>query len=363
MRPPNPNEIEITIFGPGYGECIVMHVGSGKWLIVDSCLDKNSKSPASIIYLKSLGVNPKDAVVIVAASHWHDDHIKGLSDTVKICTSATLAFSGAFTNKEFLALLQYHEDQPVGKIDKGGTEFLKCLKHAKTAKQLIKPLFADTIIVDFETEALAHKQKVELRALSPSSDQFLNFLCQCPNFVTDNIGKAKTRLTIPNRNDLSVAMLFSIGKQSVLLGADLEEIGNSNRGWQAVVELRKSRKHLAHIYKIPHHGSSGAHLDQVWQYLLFPKPLSVVTPWMHGGQILPKETDKNRIKGLSSKAFITSVKKQPLKRNYDRETLKYLKRWNIDLKKAVFSGGYVTFRWIPPETNPNISTYNGAELL
>ncbi len=58
MKPPNPDEIEITVFGPGYGECIVIHAGSGKWFIVDSCLDMTGL-PASIVHLNSLGVKPK----------------------------------------------------------------------------------------------------------------------------------------------------------------------------------------------------------------------------------------------------------------------------------------------------------------
>ena len=51
---PKPNEIEVTVFGPGYGECIVIHIGSGKWAIIDSCLD-DAFEPASLSYLRSLG--------------------------------------------------------------------------------------------------------------------------------------------------------------------------------------------------------------------------------------------------------------------------------------------------------------------
>ena len=362
MKAPDPDEIEVTVFGPGYGECIVIHAGSGKWLIIDSCLDR-SREPASIVYLRSLGINPEEAVVTVAASHWHDDHIKGLSETVKQCRSARLAFSNAFTKEEFLALLYCYEDQPVSKIDRGGTEFLECLQHAREKGRQIKPLSEDTVVIDFDAGVLAHKQRVELRALSPSSAQFIDFLRRCPSFVDDNIGKPKTRLTAPKRNDLSVAMLFSIGEQAVLLGADLEEVGDPNRGWQAVISLRGSREHLAHIHKIPHHGSSGAHLDQVWQSLLHPKPWSVVTPWMHGGNVLPHPQDKARIRQLSTAAYLTSTKRNSLKTNYDKETLKHIKRSGVDFWRAVFSGGYVTFRWTPPAMRPNVSCYNGAGVL
>ena len=40
--PPGKNEFEITLFGPGYGESVVLHVGSGAWIVVDSCIDKEN---------------------------------------------------------------------------------------------------------------------------------------------------------------------------------------------------------------------------------------------------------------------------------------------------------------------------------
>jgi len=78
---PKADEIEVTIFGTGYVECIVIHVGSGKWVIIDSCLDDANK-PASLSYLQSLGVSVETNVIAVSASHWHDDHIKGLAKTI-----------------------------------------------------------------------------------------------------------------------------------------------------------------------------------------------------------------------------------------------------------------------------------------
>ena len=360
MKAPDPDEIEISVFGPGYGECIVIHAGSGRWLIVDSCWDKNHV-PASISYLKSLGVNPAEAVVAVSASHWHDDHIKGLSETVKQCRSARLAFSGAFTELDFLALLQYFDDQPVATIDRGGTEFLKCLQYAGQVGRTIKPLLEDTVVADFDAGALAHGQRVELRALSPSSAQFVDFLRNCQRSIHCNLGTAKTRLA--SRNDLSVAMLLSIGEQSALLGADLEEIGDPDKGWQAVVKLRGSRKHLAHILKVPHHGSSSAHLDQVWENLLIPKPWSVITPWIRGGRTLPKPKDAERIRRHSTAAYLTSKSRSSLKLKYDWQTLKHIKRSNVKIEKAVFKGGHVTFRWRPPNRKPNVTLHNGASRL
>ena len=53
---PAPDSIDISIFGPGIGECCVFHIGDGKWFVVDSCTD-TSGSPVALTYLQQLGVD------------------------------------------------------------------------------------------------------------------------------------------------------------------------------------------------------------------------------------------------------------------------------------------------------------------
>ena len=67
---PEENEIEISLFGPGYGECVVVHLGSDHWVVVDSCIDVESRRPVAVEYLEILGRDPAGAVKCVVASHW-----------------------------------------------------------------------------------------------------------------------------------------------------------------------------------------------------------------------------------------------------------------------------------------------------
>ena len=66
--PPKPDQIELTLTGPGYGECIVFHIGNCNWVIIDSCLDKK-KIPVALSYLRSLGVDPAKNVRLIVATH------------------------------------------------------------------------------------------------------------------------------------------------------------------------------------------------------------------------------------------------------------------------------------------------------
>ena len=57
------DEIELTLFGPGYGESVVLHIGDGA--VVDSCIDKDGR-PSALSYLENL--DPAEVVVLVAAT-------------------------------------------------------------------------------------------------------------------------------------------------------------------------------------------------------------------------------------------------------------------------------------------------------
>lgn len=70
--------MEVSLFGPGYGECVVLHLGHGEWVIIDSCISAAASDPAPIHYLASIGVDPDLEVGLVVATHWHDDHIRGM---------------------------------------------------------------------------------------------------------------------------------------------------------------------------------------------------------------------------------------------------------------------------------------------
>ena len=119
--PPRDDELEVTLFGPGFGESVVLHVGDGKWLIVDSCIHPESSLPAALDYLFQLKVDVNEAVKLVVATHWHDDHIRGISGVFNACQSAELVISGALQVDEFLKLVALYQDRQVAKSSASDT--------------------------------------------------------------------------------------------------------------------------------------------------------------------------------------------------------------------------------------------------
>ena len=103
-KSPDRDELEVTLLGPGYGESVVLHIGDGNWIIVDSCIDGNG-DPRPLQYVESLGVDPSRAVGLIVATHWHDDHIRGMARLVELCPAAQFCCASALCREEFLTLV------------------------------------------------------------------------------------------------------------------------------------------------------------------------------------------------------------------------------------------------------------------
>jgi metal-dependent hydrolase (beta-lactamase superfamily II) len=53
------------------------------------------------VYLKRIGFNPAICVKSIIATHWHDDHIRGLAQVFRECESADFCCSDALKDSEF----------------------------------------------------------------------------------------------------------------------------------------------------------------------------------------------------------------------------------------------------------------------
>jgi Metallo-beta-lactamase superfamily len=216
---PADNEIEISIFGPGFGECIIIHAGFNEWIVIDSCIESESGRPAALIYLESRGVDPATAVKFILCTHWHDDHVGGMSDLLRACESARFACSSALTRTEFLDVVQAFNKRPLIASTSGLTEISKVLSILRARGQVPKFAIADRSLL-----RLMRPDHCELTALSPSDAEFQRFIQGIGKLVPE-VAMVKFRLPSPSENDISVATWLRVGPFRVLLGADLEEHG------------------------------------------------------------------------------------------------------------------------------------------
>lgn len=120
--PPTTNELELSLFGPGIGESLVIHLGNGDWIVVDSCFDEQRQAVA-LSYLESLGVDVSTQVKLVLVTHWHDDHICGISQVVAAARTAEFACSAALDGQEFFNLVAARKEVSLVGQTSGVEEF------------------------------------------------------------------------------------------------------------------------------------------------------------------------------------------------------------------------------------------------
>jgi len=154
---------------------------------------------------------------------------------------------------------------------------------------------------------LSDDPAVTIKALSPSDAGFVAAVAQLRSVPAPTEGAAKLRPPKINTNDASVVISVRVGQEELLLlGADLEERGSPNLGWQAVVGDWSLSNGKHKVFKVPHHGSSNGHLNEVWEKMLVRDATCIVTSFVHGNSVVPERQDCERLASLTKHAFLTT---------------------------------------------------------
>lgn len=358
ISPPDADEIEVTLFGPGYGESVLVHLGEGRWLVVDSCLGAWAPNvPAPLWYFDQLGLDPASAVGLVLVSHWHDDHVAGISRVIQACSLARVALSSAFPKKEFLELVTTYSKLAVE--EPGVSELSRTLRLLAKSTRMA---FAnqDRQLLVHQTEAGARK----VFALSPSDLALERALVAFGKLLPEP-GQRPRRIGAPSSNESSVALWIEAPPTNILLGADLEEFQTSGRGWTAVLESSTGADGKASYFKIPHHGSETAYCPGVWAEKLVEVPVACVSPFKGGSVELPRPEDVARIQGHTSLAYATGrPRSKKAARDLPKAVQKTLKEQGKTLYYEPLADGYVTARWkVGHDSGWRVKTYGEAGEL
>jgi hypothetical protein len=327
------------VLGPGYGESVVVHLGSGDWLVVDSCIDTTdpAKPVAPLRYLRALGVNVDTAVRYIFVSHWDDDHIRGLSEVVEACPNSRFIASAVFPDDKFI---QFVGAMSIGSAATDGAG-------VRNMKRILETLFArGQVMTRAAPNREIHSSPV-VKCWSPSdydSQEFLMYLAQMHPRAAQPLRKA-----IPASGNLtSVVVSINWEQTSALLGADMEYSSDVRQGWGAIVtEAQRTRWASCDLVKIPHHGSRTGHDDRMWASLVKELPISVIAPFGRGPIAArpPRSTDIRRISERSSAAYVTARHRQPSKTSKHAAVARSLREGNITMTSPNVGLGIVRHRY------------------
>ncbi len=345
------NQIELCIFGKGFGECITIHLGNNQWVIIDSFLNFATKRPIALEYLESLSVDASRNVCLVVATHWHDDHIRGIYEIVKKADNARFVCSQALTNCEFQKFVKRHQTNlmtSVGsKVDEINNIFEFFLSKPENRKYK-NPCMASEGKILFEL--LEPNNSIPLGckilSLSPSDADVFNFMKNIANMMPENNTPKRSAKRI-SENQASVVMHVGYGNICLLLGSDMENNHDIDSGWDAIINSDVFSLQKSVIYKVPHHGSVTGHNDRIWEGLLLESPLSVVTPFVNGRVQLPTKDQINSIMSKSLNLLATGLPSNVRNKKRDASVEKEIKSANIKLKPLGAGLGAIRLRSMP----------------
>lgn len=304
------DELEITTMGVGSqsGESIVMHLGDGNWIIIDSC--KTCDGIVMPLYhLKMLGVELEHVNKIVC-THWHDDHIGGLSTVVEQCTNAEFYYPIVGQDNNYLSLLRKGDKaQNQSSVWK---EFIACYNLAKQKSSFCG---SDKLVYDDD-------KGIQLFTLSPSDKMIAKMLQIIADFEKSaDYRRFNDSAITPNMG--CSALLLVTPECKILLGADLEA-NRSNKenedacinqcakryevGWCNVIKKSTSfkRKKISY-FKLPHHSSKTGYCNAIYTEHVTDLPISVSTVFVNNAGVkLPQKDMLIKYHDRSTEMYLTS---------------------------------------------------------
>lgn len=215
--------------GSDYGESIILNVGNNNWIVVDSCIDPYTKKCIPLQYLIEAGVNIKQDVKLIVCTHWHDDHIQGISQLYQECESSKFCMAIAKDKRKFLQLVMLDYEKAKSSESISSTnELNKCLKIKKERELPFiyavqdKPLF-------FHEENNITSQVI---SLSPSDQTIEDYDAQISTLMKEYAASNRKIVNL-SPNDKSVVLLVKINEHRILLGSDLEVNSDETKdGWE-----------------------------------------------------------------------------------------------------------------------------------
>ncbi|WP_445152460.1 hypothetical protein [Baekduia sp. Peel2402] len=287
-------------------------------MVVDSHRDAASKQPVALSYLAGLGVNPATAVDVVVATHWHDDHVRGLSRVLAAAPNARFVASGAWEGKQFLRVVEYmrqrsfrtaaQRDQLIladAGRPSGVGEMGAVLDRLQSRGQ--RPVWAlEDRLIWPRTDA--PRAPVTVTAVAPSDDTVLRSQAAFAELRREL--PLIDAIPLPKPNDCSLALWVRTPHLAVLLGGDLVDVPNdAGRGWSAVVDASTTAPGLVSMFKLAHHGAKSGDNEIAWDILTsMDGCVAAMTAFTSQKDPLPTNEDRQRILGRTDEAYAAGTR-------------------------------------------------------
>ncbi len=346
--------------GGGYGESIVLHLGYNDWIVVDSCINPLTKVSLPLEYLESRGVDIAKDVKMIICSHWHDDHIQGISQLLDKCKNSIFSIAIANDRSKFLMFVGLDYNKIKNEATVCSTKELdKCLEIIASRKATVKQAVEDKVLLSNNNNGI----KYEIISLSPSDYILDEFNNEISTLITE-YGKSNKKIIYHKPNDKSVVILVKINEQRILLGSDLEVCDDERKGWKCIIKNCQTIDSKSQVFKIAHHGSNTGYDKAIWDELVDENTIAKLSPWNRCNK-LPQRDMLEVFLNHTENLYITSIphisKGKPKKR--EKSISKAIARFNPTLQEVKYVKGIIKCMFNVPKNYWEVETIDSGSKI
>lgn len=358
---PATTTFELSIFGAGVGEALVLHIGDNEWLLVDSCINHGRGLPAGVAYLDDLCV-AAEAVRAVVVTHWHEDHVAGIDGVMKKYPGAAVHLPASFHSSHLYKLVRAGAER-----DTLGTDALQTSKSFSRAVNVliqqgrtfaVAPTQIDRVI---RSKVIAGIGQMSVTALSPSDFASMTALQQFADFVQRDL-PLRRRPVASDPNHSAIALWVRWGDHRILLGSDLLDLPNKSLGWSAALgaQVLSSESEKAIVVKVAHHGSANGHSAVFWNKHVNASAAGLTT-YAAGKSPPPQAGDIDRLKRCCSQVLCAPAPSAP-RALKAKSISKFHERQGIAVTQRVRRFGQIRIR-LDASGTLSTSCYGEARVL
>jgi len=355
LTKPADNEMEICVFGPGYGESIVVYIPGVGWGIIDSCVTKIEGETIipPLLYLLALLDPPYPPLSFVVLTHPHEDHYLGLNHIIneypggieRVCRYDG---DGIRELKIFITKQRASNNNILPNLP----QIFNSMDNAVKAGATLRRLGEITSIIDLSNTTIEGygTTDIKLTALSPSAISVKKYIEKLFSLFPQ-IGKEVKPGDDKLHNMISVCLFLKIGTLQIIFGSDVESGTDDNTGWAGILSNRDCPDLWANFVKIAHHGAvSGYNTDAWTKHIKRGKPFSAITPFCKGKNSLPADEDINNYKSILNKIGITTslILSEKIEEYYSRKVITAIKSKTKSFKiiKPHNKIGFIRYRFL-----------------
>lgn len=322
-------------------------------MCIDSCGPRGGCTP--LAYLEAIGVNVEAAVKWIVASHWHDDHVRGLALLVERCREARFFYPSALGTREFQTIAAIHSSGDPNQFVSATSEISRVFSHLIGTNRQWAIAHVDRLI--------CRTAQAKVHSLSPSDTQYRRFVASIGRLIPSaSPPTARRRLGALEPNDTAVVIQAETTVGNVIFGSDLEE--QTTRGWTDLMNGSQAALTGNGVFKVAHHGSQNAHAGQFWLRYRATGCISIMTPFNLGSVRLPTPGDIDRINSLSEQAFISADSNARPAEIQTTEVARALREDGIRFRRSEPRVGHIRLRCSPDDrADWRVELFNGASSL